>query len=369
MTLILGVFGSITLTLGPHCSLLVQTNSFFVQSIQVEAIDESKAGPMLYGFYEPPPLDTAINWTETHEAIVPANFHKEWVYFLNNGSKLDIFYSVKSSSSLPLCLVIAQGRESLVEWIEDPTYPSTTLSWNIIYGSGRIQQDISRSFNYYIAVGNSNNEEVEVELNFKVKAFIYNTTKASNRCSMGKHSCSLRLFLFHTTTAVLTSPGPKEDALNDHWHVKLSYGPRWITYIVGSGMMTVIFLLAFRFCNVFQASRVSRQAGELVSERAPLLSRKDDDESSWGSYDSISHDEGDADEWLAANSIERKPIAEGENHRHLCIICFDAARDCFFLPCGHCAACFTCGTRIAEEAGTCPMCRRSIKKVRKIFTV
>jgi hypothetical protein len=37
---------------------------------------EPKPGPMLYGFYEPPPLDVEITWTETHNAIVPANFHK-----------------------------------------------------------------------------------------------------------------------------------------------------------------------------------------------------------------------------------------------------------------------------------------------------
>lgn len=26
------------------------------------------------------------------------------------------------------------GIESLVEWVEDPSYPNTTLSWNIIKG-------------------------------------------------------------------------------------------------------------------------------------------------------------------------------------------------------------------------------------------
>lgn len=27
------------------------------------------------------------------------------------------------------------GTESLIEWIDDPSYPNTTLSWNIINGS------------------------------------------------------------------------------------------------------------------------------------------------------------------------------------------------------------------------------------------
>lgn len=375
MTLIFGFYGSVNTHLGPNCSRLIQTNPFFVQSIKAEEMDEPKPGPMLYGFYEPPPLDVEINWTETHNAFVPAIFHKELVYFLNKGSRVDILYNVKSAGSSPLSLVIAQGRESLVEWIEDPSYPNTTLSWNIIYGSGKIQQKISKPSNYYIAVGNLNSEEVEVELTVTVNAFLYNTTQAYYKCSLDSHLCSLKLFLLGTNVAVLTSPHPKEGT-DDEWHVKLSYGPQWITYFVGSGVMTVLILLAFRFFNMSQTTAEDRtgfEAEEVGTERAPLLLLKDDDVSSWGSsYDSVSHDEEDLKEQLAASSTEGQQITEGENINNpprLCVICFDAPRDCFFLPCGHCAACFTCATRIAEEAGTCPICRRKMKKVKKIFTV
>ncbi|KAI8011281.1 hypothetical protein LOK49_LG06G02753 [Camellia lanceoleosa] len=38
---------------------------------------------------------------------------KEWAYFLNKGSKVNISYSVKSPSSAPLSLVIAQGSTEL----------------------------------------------------------------------------------------------------------------------------------------------------------------------------------------------------------------------------------------------------------------
>ncbi|XP_062171747.1 E3 ubiquitin-protein ligase APD2-like isoform X2 [Alnus glutinosa] len=376
MTLIFGFYGSVNTHLGPNCSRLIATNPFFVQSIKAEEMDEPKPGPMLYGFYKPPPLDIEITWTETHNAFVPATFRKELLYFLNKGSRVDILYNVKSPGSSPLSLVIAQGRESLVEWIEDPSYPNTTLSWNIIYGSGKIQQKISESSYYYIAVGNLNSEEVEVELTVTINAFLYNTTQAYYKCSLGNHLCSLKLFLLGTNVAVLTSPHPKEGTV-DEWYVKLSYGPRWITYFVGSGVMTVLILLAFRFFNMSQTpaedDRLDFQAEEVGTERVPLLLHKDDDVSSWGSsYDSVSHDEEDPEEHLAAISTEGQQITEGENINNpprLCVICFDAPRDCFFLPCGHCASCFTCATRIAEEAGTCPICRRKMKKVRKIFTV
>ncbi|XP_042955581.1 E3 ubiquitin-protein ligase APD2-like isoform X1 [Carya illinoinensis] len=375
VTLILGFFGSANTRLGPNCSRLIQSNPFFVQSIKVEEVDEPKPGPILYGFYKPPPLDIEIAWTETHMAFVPANLHKEWIYFLNKGSRVDILYNVKSTSPSPLSLVIAQGRESLIEWIEDPSYPNTTLSWNIISGSGKIQQKISKPSNYYIAVGNLHSEEVEVELQLSINALVYNTTEAYYKCSLGNYICSLKLFLLGRNVAVLTSPHPMEGT-DVGWYVKLSFGPRWITYFLGSGIMTILILSAFRFSNTFQTTDENPtgfQAGELGTEQVPLLMHKDDDISSWGSsYDSVSQDDEDPEARLAVNGIEGQQITEGEsinNPRCLCVICFDAPRDCFFLPCGHCAACFTCGTRIAEEAGTCPICRRKMKKVRKIFSV
>lgn len=116
--------------------------------------------------------------------------------------------------------------------------------------------------------------------------------------------------------------------------------------------MTAIMLVAFNFLNKFQFTRggeTNLHYGENASARAPLLSNKDDDISSWGSsYDSVSSDEADLEDFLAAGSVEGTSIREGENSnntRRLCAICFDAPRDCFFLPCGHCVACFACGSR------------------------
>ncbi|KAB1225755.1 hypothetical protein CJ030_MR1G019926 [Morella rubra] len=371
MTLIFGFYGSVNTLLGPNSSRLIQTNPFFVQSLEVEQFDEPKAGPILYGFYKPPPLDVEISWTETHNAF-------EWVYFLNEGSRVDISYNVKSPSPSPLSLVIAQGRESLYEWREDPSYPNTTLSWNIIYGSGKIQQNISNSGNYYVAVGNLHDEEVEVELKLMLNALLYNTTQAYYKCPLSNHVCTFKLFLLRRNFAVLTSPVPKEGT-DDNWFVRLSYGPRWITYFAGSGYfglhlypyskkgmsvfifttslhagaMTILLLLTFRYSNTFQNTaegRTGSQAGEVGTERDPLLLRKDDDVASWGSsYDSVSPEE---DEMEQQHETEgQQHITEGENTNNpsrLCVICFDAPRDCFFLPCGHCAACFTCGTRLQQ---------------------
>ncbi|XP_061345892.1 E3 ubiquitin-protein ligase APD2-like [Gastrolobium bilobum] len=378
VTLALGICGSVSLQLGPYCSRLIDINSVLVQSVKVEQIDKPKPGLLLYGFDKPPPLDVKINWTEMYNASIPAKFQKEWIFYLNKDSQLDVLYSVKSPAAL--FLVISKGREDLVEWIENPSIPNATFYWNTIYGSGRITKKMSHSHNYYVAVCNMNPENVEVELNFTVNALLYNTTNTYHRCSLDNGLCRLNLFLSESSTAVLTTPGPREGVSNsneEEWFdVKVSYEPRWIIFFTVSGVIAVLLLFAMRFCKMLQTNREENgglQQVEVVSERTPLLNSKDDDLSSWGSsYESFSNEEEDLKVRLALNADEGKPVMEGETSnslQHLCVICFDAPKDCFFLPCGHCAACFACGTRIAAEASTCPICRRNMKKVRKIFTV
>ncbi|KNA05990.1 hypothetical protein SOVF_185290 [Spinacia oleracea] len=54
---------------------------------------------------------------------------------------------------------------------------------------------------------------------------------------------------------------------------------------------------------------------------------------------------------------------------NICVICYDEQRNCFFVPCGHSATCFICAQRIFyEENRNCPVCRRFIGKIRKLFT-
>lgn len=160
------------------------------------------------------------------------------------------------------------------------------------------------------------------------------------------------------------------------WYVKLSYGPRWITYFAGSGnciyllayltfyysvvilqwffflagvgLMTLMIFMAFQIFSSLQCDtqeNTTHQTAEVTTERRPLLANKDDDSQSLGSsYESVSHDEEDIEE-QPATGPELLKDGEINNSQELCAICCDAPRDCFFLPCGHCAMCFTCGTR------------------------
>lgn len=72
------------------------------------------------------------------------------------------------------------------------------------------------------------------------------------------------------------------------------------------------------------------------SERNPLLSQKDDNNS--GSEDEY-HEEDAQDE------VEPNPVKDDEDSRRFCAICFEAPKDCFFVPCGHCVSCLGCANR------------------------
>ncbi|CAN1134390.1 E3 ubiquitin-protein ligase APD2 [Linum perenne] len=112
MTLIFGVYGPESLKLGPNCSLLVRPNPLFVQTVIVEELNDSKPGLMLYEFYERPSLDKVEGWSDKHKGTLPPNTHEEWVYYLNEGSEINISYSLNSSSAYAF-LVIAQGMVEL----------------------------------------------------------------------------------------------------------------------------------------------------------------------------------------------------------------------------------------------------------------
>ncbi|KAJ4749657.1 RING/U-box superfamily protein [Rhynchospora pubera] len=363
MTLILGVYGSNEIMVGPNTSRLILANSIFVQDIKVkEEVTQNKL--FVYGFHELPPLNVPVFWSERHNMSISANFHKDWVYYLNKGSVVNISYAVNYEGSYPLHLIVAKGRQELLRWVENPSAPSNTLSWNIIVGNGTISQKIEESSEYFIAVGNLNNFQADVQLEFKINSILYNTTGAYYICPFKHRQCSLKLLMLKPVFAILSTGLIKEyDAI----YVTLSFGPRWFVYFIGSACMTVLLLLIYKILNKLLRNHQIRYEVPVNNEqRTPLLTNKDDDNSSLGSsYESVSHDEEDIEEWLKMEAA--KSLESGSSN--LCSICCDAPRDCFFLPCGHSATCYACAERISDEAGTCPICRRRMKKVRRIFTV
>ncbi|XP_073290177.1 E3 ubiquitin-protein ligase APD2-like isoform X2 [Primulina huaijiensis] len=372
--LIFGVYAPEDTRLGPYSSILINPNHFFVESIKVEELEPVK-DLMLYGFHKNPPLDDVIKWTDSHKVTFPASTHKEWMFYLNEGSRINISYSVNSHRS-SLVLVIVEGIEGLDAWLDNPSYPNTALSLNIIHGNGTFQYEMPKSSSYYIAVGNLNYEVVEMELKIGIKALLYNTTEAYHQCNIAEGQCNVNLFFLSKNAALLASPGQISGLANGYWSVKILYGPRWSVYLVGIVVVTMFVLLINHILNSFRSTNQEDgigPAGLVGSERTSLLVQKDDNHSSQGSsYASDSDDEEYLEHVQAGDTHNGKPVRDDEynsNVRRLCAICFDDPRDCFFIPCGHCVACFGCATRIVASSGNCPICRRHTKKVRKIYSV
>lgn len=47
-----------------------------VNFCQLEELNESTSGLMLYGFYRKPPLDNVTTWSERHNLSIPADSHR-----------------------------------------------------------------------------------------------------------------------------------------------------------------------------------------------------------------------------------------------------------------------------------------------------
>lgn len=57
-------------------------------------------------------------------------------------------------------------------------------------------------------------------------------------------------------------------------------------------------------------------------------------------YGTADHEEDD-DSGASSSSSEELYDAK------LCVICYDEQRNCFLVPCGHCATCYDCAQRYA----------------------
>uniref|UniRef100_J3M900 E3 ubiquitin-protein ligase APD1-4 N-terminal domain-containing protein n=1 Tax=Oryza brachyantha TaxID=4533 RepID=J3M900_ORYBR len=258
---------------GSGCSRLVETNSFFVEDIEARMEGGSpENGLVFYGLTAAPPLAVPAAWSEARCAIVPANSHREWAYFLNRGSEIEVAYSVRSEteSPHPICMIIARGKKNFMQWTDKPSANNTTLLWHLVRGNGTIKQTINLSSEYYIALENLNNQDIT-----------------------GLNS--------------------------DDQYLNLSYGPRWIVYLIGLAMLAVALLILYEIVSILFAPRHGDSGGGAGSTRAPLLSpasKEEDSESLGSSYDSASHDGDGEDDDDVEEGGGRGGGGEG---RHLCV--------------------------------------------------
>ncbi|KAL8154019.1 hypothetical protein V2J09_011779 [Rumex salicifolius] len=151
------------------------------------------------------------------------------------------------------------------------------------------------------------------------------------------------------------------------WYVELSFVSRIWTYLIILGIVFFIIVIILNYlgvCNeehdieefhtathdIFVPTRFEQRDREHLIPKKPAKL----------TYETVEEDDPEA----GSSSGSSDELYEGK----ICVICYDEPRNCFFVPCGHCATCYDCAERVMEEdSRACPICRRLIHKLRKLY--
>ncbi|XP_004292747.1 PREDICTED: uncharacterized protein LOC101292282 isoform X1 [Fragaria vesca subsp. vesca] len=347
-----GYYGDNRITLGPSSSRMIKASSVFVQQVEVRDVD--KKGVSLYALSEEPKLSQQVNWNVSNYLIIGAYNRKGYSFWLNKGSSISMRLEAHPTHVNQLQVVMLKGERKLE--ILQPKQTSSVNSYNESEIGKEAEFSIEEDDRYYLDITNTNPKSIIITVNVNVSSKMYDTTKAKAICSTATKgsSCQLRLTFPNTHYVILTTPN-NGDLLG--WYIELSFVARVITYIGILGFIVVMIFLILKYlgaCDV-ESSTVVEHSRQEISETYPIVPPKTVPQT-YGT------NEEDDDSGASSSSSEEL------YDEKLCVICYDEQRNCFFVPCGHCATCYDCAQRIMDgESKVCPICRRLIHKVRRLF--
>lgn len=153
------------------------------------------------------------------------------------------------------------------------------------------------------------------------------------------------------------------DDEQNEWSIALAFASRIVIYVAILALLMMIVALIIKLLGQCDgdasssSSSIHRQAtaARAATETNTLLAKE-----------VVPFTYGTCEEDLESAKCSSSPSDDLYDGK-ICVICYDERRNCFFIPCGHCATCSICARRITEgETKTCPVCRRYIHKVRKL---
>ncbi|KAF8023190.1 hypothetical protein BT93_F0634 [Corymbia citriodora subsp. variegata] len=353
-----GYYGDSRMVIGPSSSRLIKASSLFVDRVEVR--DDDRKGVSVYGFSEKPQLSYETNWTVSNYLIVGSYNRKGFNLWLNRGSKIRMRWEAQTSllNQLQVALIKGELKYETLQPSFSSSPDSAALKEPINFKEAEYY--IEEDDKYYVRVINANSRSTIMSMSVNVSSKIYDITKATIMCSALEGSCQLKLLFPNTQYVVVTTPSNGD--LGD-WYIELSFVARVVTYIAILGFIVIVIFLILKYlgvCDVENEVYVDDTPAvpvREVTETAPIMPEK----SSRSTYGT--NEEEDDDGGSSSSSSEDLYDAK------LCVICYDEQRNCFFVPCGHCATCYDCAQRIMEgESKVCPICRRLIHKVRRLFT-
>lgn len=350
-----GYFGDSRMVLGPSSSRLMKASSVFVDHVEVR--DEDKKGVLLYGFYEKPELSFETNWSVADYMIVASYSRKGFSLWLNKGSKIRMRWEARTSILNQLEVVMIKGERKYETLLPKQTSSPDALNLSEPLSGKEAEYTVEEDNRYYLGLLNTNPKNIITTLSVNVTSKMYELSKARNMCSTTQGSCRLKLLFPKTQYVVVTTP---DNGDINGWNIEVAFVARAIIYVAILGAIVIIIFLILKYlgaCDTESTNLVETatwQASE-TSETEPIMPAK----SVRLTYGTNEED----DEGSSCSSSEDLYDAK------LCVICYDDQRNCFFVPCGHCATCYDCAQRIMEEDNKmCPICRRLIHKVRRLFT-
>ncbi|THG20264.1 hypothetical protein TEA_013326 [Camellia sinensis var. sinensis] len=322
VTLRYGYYGNCQMVLGPSSSRLFEASSVFVK--QVEVRDDDKKGVFLYGYSEKPELSLEKNWSASNYVIVASYSRKGYSLWLNKGSTIQMRWEAQASSLGQLEVSLIKVNSSIGDRKHETLIPTSSSSSDahalLEPTHGReVKYFIEEDDKYYIGIVNTNPRSVIMKMNLNVSSKMYDTTKSESMCSTINGSCQLNLVFPNTQFVTVTTPNNGDLG---EWHVELSFVARVVTYIAILGFVVTVIFLILKYLGVCDGETHEVAGVREVTEAVPLMPEKP----------------------------FRLPYGT-------------EPRNCFFVPCGHCATCYNCAQRIMDgDSKVCPICRRLIHK-------
>ncbi|KAI4321058.1 hypothetical protein MLD38_034479 [Melastoma candidum] len=357
MSLRYGYYGDLRMVVGPGSSRLIRTSSWFVKHVVVRDVDGK--GASTFGFAERPELSHEDSWTVSKYLIVGSYNRKGFNLWLNKGSRIRMQFEAHSShlNQLEVAMIKGERRYETLKPSFVRSMELDTLSENGQVKRKETEYTIEEDDKYYVRVLNTHSKSIITSVSVTVTSRIYDLTKANARCFTSKASCRLRLQFPETQYVVLTTPANGD--LGD-WYFELSFIARIVTYISILGFLVVFVYLLLKYLGVCDIETETFTYDPPVpvqeataSETSPIIPSKQ-------TIPTYGTNEDDR-----ASSSSSEDLYDAK----LCGICYDEQRNCFFIPCGHCATCYDCAQKIMEgDSRVCPICRRLIHKVRRLFT-
>lgn len=114
-------------------------------------------------------------------------------------------------------------------------------------------------------------------------------------------------------------------------------------------IMIVILMIAKLLCEVSNEDS-TREGVREIRETTPLVrpEKKVSPVTYYGTCGEENIETGNCSNSTSSSNISgNSSCSEDLYDGKVCVICYDELRNCFLVPCGHCATCYACGQRYA----------------------